>query len=195
MLAAKDGEVVYELVDVIRSIKLRETRAAPDRTREAGDADVCKAAVRRVVNEIDAVIRCAVRSAAIRGQEPLIEVIEPKADCVDQSRSRRVVPLRPGKLSIGLVIGTPEGLADGLIIYDETTVAADEVLGVQGVLVVELKIELGQAVVHAVVCIQARGYVDRAGGAGGIAQERVRVQSKDGVSGRPGAIRIDARNF
>src|SRR5690242_11194241 len=125
MLAVQERNVLDDLIDVIGAVKLREAGAAPDRAREPGYGDVCKTAVRRVIDQIDAVIRRSSRSRTIRGQEALVKVVEAKPERIDEGRSGCEVPLRSGELGVSLIIRAPKGLGDCLVIYDETAMAAD----------------------------------------------------------------------
>src|SRR4029077_10287706 len=76
MLAVQDGEVVNDLVDVIGAIKLRKARATADRPGEAGNSDVGKSTVRRIIDQVNAVAWCSVGARAVSREEPLVKVVK-----------------------------------------------------------------------------------------------------------------------
>ncbi len=164
MISMQHGDVLDELVDVVGTVKFGEAGAASYAAAESLYRDVGHPAigfrivVRSAESKREAIIRLSIRLVrAVRSIELLGEVIRPETEGIDHRRIRDVIPLRPKKQRIGLHVRPPVGLDDGRAVGHQSGVMANEHLAVDGVLVAQVEIGLGQSVVRVEVGVKVSG--------------------------------------
>src|SRR5882757_4038617 len=159
----QDRNVVDKLIYVVRPVELGEAGAAPQTSIEALECDIRKTTIRFCVvvgaaePKRETVTGLSVGLAGtVRSIECLVEVVRAKPEGIDYRGVRDVVPLCSDKKRPRLVGRPPVGLDDGCAIGDQPPVRADKHLAVDCVLLAEVKINLRETIVHAIVGVKAR---------------------------------------